>query len=345
MLIEFEPPATFDDRHNIPRQIATCSVVGRRKFRQLYNQLTYHLSQNPGASWEQVVETPATHSLICQLLALNGLDIEWLSPHQIQGLLISRHDAQACIYLPGYLVELNEIPRNTEGPEPLSPEIIDPQFLVSPPHLFSSVIAEFVDRNGIVRPIYALSFAAYQEFYERLAFIKDIASGEFTLTWQEMFESETAFRYSCCRCLELNGISPNWVTFHQLGQLLINRHEDGQSREGWLLTLNRLPAATEQNDGAASDASGTVESIIASLYLQGVSLPDAFSLMYSVPAHLLTLTLREYSAQIKRTAPKSTSAPLTPMPTPHPTHRISPEEAERLLNETGSDWVEVNMHV
>lgn len=340
MLIEFEPPAFFDDCQGNPRFIATCSIIGRQVFRRLYNQLIHLLSQFPEVPWEGFVEKPAVRPILAEVLDLNGLDINRLSPNQLQSLLISRHDAEACIHLPGYLVELNEIPRNTEGPEPVPIEIIDPPFSISPPRLFPLVMAEFVDRKGTVRPIYALSFAAYREFYERLTFIKEAASGEFTQTWQEMFETQIPFRYSCCRCLELNGISPDWVTFSQLEQLLIKRYEEGQKREGWLLTLNRIPPAPEQIESNESDSPGAVESIIASLYLQGVPLTDAFGLMNCVPANLLSLTLRQYSEMIKN------SALAKPLPTPPRSNfRISYEEAERTLNQTDSKWTEVDIDV
>lgn len=150
-----------------------------------------------------------------------------------------------------------------------------------------SPLAEFVDRTGIVRPIYGCSLLGRFEFVDRQEQITQMLDGAASdQTWQQMYIDSKPFANAVNRCLALNGIDPDWLTPTSLEQLLFVRTgDDGEWQAGWLTELNTRESKAVS---ASSDSiESTLPNLLAVLSLNCDSLTEAIELASGVPANLL----------------------------------------------------------
>ena len=149
-------------------------------------------------------------------------------------------------------------------------------------YLEFSPIAEFPDRNNIVRPIYGTTIMGRFEFADRLADIEQMLSEalEF-VTWESLYISQSRFRHSIDKALQCWGIDPEWLTPQHIEQLLFMRGEE----PGWLIELSK--GKNERGQGKAQTLAETLATI--STHCQ--SLQEALDLANTVPADLLVEVL------------------------------------------------------
>jgi hypothetical protein len=155
-------------------------------------------------------------------------------------------------------------------------------------HISFPPLAEFDDRFGIPRAIVGCSILGREEFTQRLTEIHTLlAQSEQSQSWQALYSQSQRFQYLVRRCLELNGIEPDWVSFGQVEQLLLCRLDgDGNYHEGWLVELNRPPQAPAAPQKPADPL--TLAETLAILSTHTQSLEEALRLADAVPANLLT---------------------------------------------------------
>lgn len=163
-------------------------------------------------------------------------------------------------------------------------------------------LAEFEDCRGEVRPIRGCSLVGRFEFHDRSAEIwQRLATAEPGEHWQQLYVRDRRLQYLIKRCLELNGIDPEWVTLSQVESLLISRETEQGMETGWLLTLN---APKTVPTGQAGDRQApTLEEILAALSLSVDSVPDALELADSVPGNVL-MEISTARANLQKTPEK-----------------------------------------
>lgn len=168
---------------------------------------------------------------------------------------------------------------------------------------------DFEDRWGQTRIIAGCSLVGREEFFQRIRELcdrmSDAAPDE---TWEQFHDRDTRSQFLVRRCLELNGLDPDWVNLSMIYDLLFSRppEEEGQEpKQGWLVELNlpRKPAA----DGKAS----SLEQMIAALSSHTESLIEAFQMARSpdYPANELIEVLEARTEQQKATEPKGKEKP------------------------------------
>lgn len=149
-------------------------------------------------------------------------------------------------------------------------------------------LAEFSDRFGEIRAIAGCSVLGRIEFWERLKQIQLLMSdSDQQQTWQQLYHSSKRLQHLVKRCLELNGIDPDWLSFDHLQQFLFHRfdEEKGEFMPGWLVELN-TPPETEGSSGKTETL--TREELIAAIALTCSNLTEALNLAHNVkPADLL----------------------------------------------------------
>jgi hypothetical protein len=136
--------------------------------------------------------------------------------------------------------------------------------------------AEFVDRTGIVRPIYGCSLLGRDEFWQRLAQLANRLESVTAGSFQAAYALDPRTQQLTARLLQLNGIDPDWVTLAQAEQLLIS--------PGHLAQLNQAEQPTEASVG--KDTPPTLPELIAAISSFS-SIKDALDLANTVPANLL----------------------------------------------------------
>lgn len=157
------------------------------------------------------------------------------------------------------------------------------------------ILAEFVDRAGITRPIVGCSLLGRQEFFERYAELEmRLRQAEANQHWEWLYEGDRRFSYLVKRCLELNGIEPDWVTFAQVEQFLLFRSEGEDYREGWLVELNRPKVGDRP---AAKSKPLTLAEMLAAVASHTESISEALELANNVPAELLMDVLEARALQ------------------------------------------------
>ncbi|MEX0271398.1 hypothetical protein AB3R30_19845 [Leptolyngbyaceae cyanobacterium UHCC 1019] len=147
-------------------------------------------------------------------------------------------------------------------------------------------LAEFEDCRGDVRPIRGCSLVGRFEFGDRLSEIwQRLATAEPGEHWQQLYVRDRRLQFLIKRCLELNGIQPEWVNLFQVEDLLIARETEQGMEAGWLVTLNAPKTVPTEppNDKPAP----TLEEILAALSLSVESVPDALELADRVPGNTL----------------------------------------------------------
>jgi hypothetical protein len=149
-------------------------------------------------------------------------------------------------------------------------------------------LAEFVDRSGVTRSIYGCSLIGRFEFIDRVEQLKTMLDesieGE---TWQDLYLNNRAFATAVDRCLQLNGIDPDWLTPETIEQLLFARHEDGDWKTGWLTELNARVGQPSNGESIES----TLPNLLALVSLSCDSLNEAIDLATNMPGNLLLDTI------------------------------------------------------
>ena len=149
-------------------------------------------------------------------------------------------------------------------------------------------LAEFVDRSGVTRSIYGCSLLGRFEFIDRLEQLKslmDAATDD--ETWQVLHLNNRSFATAVDRCLQLNGIDPDWVTPEMIEQFLFARFEDGVWKSGWLVELNARESKPANGEGIES----TLPNLLALVSLNCDSLSEAIDLAGNMPGNLLLDTI------------------------------------------------------
>lgn len=163
---------------------------------------------------------------------------------------------------------------------------------------FDSLEFECVD--GKIRSFRGCSLSGLYEFQFRLAELQRLillAPPDQTL--RGLYCGDKHFAWLCNRCLELNGISPDWVNFQQLEQLLFGyTDETGTPQPGYLHQLN---AADDTPSKPTPDAPTTEAKAIA-LLTHFCSLSEALRLAQDQPAKPLIRLLNAVCDQ--RTTPE-----------------------------------------
>lgn len=162
-------------------------------------------------------------------------------------------------------------------------------------------LAEFVDRTGKVRAIAGCSVVGYFEFWERIEQLHHILKQptcDAADSWHTLYRSSPQFRHLITRCLELNGIDPEWVSLDQTEQFLFHRWDEEREEyaPGWLVELNNQsdkPKAERTEDPLS------VEELLAAMSTTVGNLKEAMELAQSVrPAQSLFKAV-DAEAQIK----------------------------------------------
>jgi len=142
--------------------------------------------------------------------------------------------------------------------------------------------AEFVDRLGITRRVALCSLIGQQEFFERITEIASLLGGaDAGESWQELYTKSDRFQFLSKRCLELNGIDPEWLTLNDLEPLLIGQEDD----PGWLVTLN-TPKPAEGKEKGQKDSASLAE-IVAAIGSMTGSIEEGLRLVATLPAPVL----------------------------------------------------------
>lgn len=144
---------------------------------------------------------------------------------------------------------------------------------------------EFQAVDGQYRLFYGCSLVGVLEFEERIKQIHSHLTDVSTeATIQELYCSSSRFRFLCDRCLELNGIKPEWVNFDMLTQLLFGTEQHAP----YLITLNQpyKPKRPQPSAKASSKAE-----LLAAIATHCGSIDEAYKLATTVPARELMAVL------------------------------------------------------
>ena len=143
-------------------------------------------------------------------------------------------------------------------------------------------LAEFSDRNNIVRPIYGTTIMGRFEFAQRMTDIeKMLNEAAEALTWESLYLSQSRFRHAIDKALSCWGIDPDWLTPQHIEQLLFCRGEE----PGWLIELSLGKGERGRGEGQ------TLVDVIATISTHCQSLQEALDLANTVPADLLVEVL------------------------------------------------------
>ena len=143
-------------------------------------------------------------------------------------------------------------------------------------------LAEFPDRNNVVRPIYGTTIMGRFEFADRMGDIEQMVSeADESLTWESLYISQPRFRHSIDKALGCWGIDPEWLTPQHIEQLLFMRGDEC----GWLVELAK--GKGERGKGKEQTLADTLATI--STHYQ--SLQEVLELANNVPADLLVEVL------------------------------------------------------
>lgn len=135
---------------------------------------------------------------------------------------------------------------------------------------------ELMGADGQVHRFYGCSLAGKFEFQDRLGEIAiALSTAPEYLTPEHLYLTDAKFRWLCDRCLELNGIKPDWVNWAMLEALLL-------ADEAVLLTINqpRESAGVVVGNGEPQ----TLEEIIAILAETEGGFEEAIAVASEYPA-------------------------------------------------------------
>jgi hypothetical protein len=159
-------------------------------------------------------------------------------------------------------------------------------------------LAEFEDRFGMVRRLYGPSVLGRYQFAARIAEIGRLleqAEG----TWPELYRGSAQFRSAMDGALTCWGIQPDWVSQHQMEELLLYRRgEEGEAKGGYLMELLLVDDSSEGGQGMS------LSEAIAAISTHCHSLQEALDLANSVPADLLQEVLKSRAKNSESGTPK-----------------------------------------
>jgi hypothetical protein len=160
---------------------------------------------------------------------------------------------------------------------------------------------EFEDVNGQYRLIRGCSLASREELQRRLFQVQEcLKKVDEDLFLQEVYDSDKYFRHLCHRCLELCGISLEWIDFNMMTQMLFPYEVEGQLFEGILIAFN-FP----KSDNSKGGKNATYEEIIAAISSHTNDISKALELAQTVPAEQLIEILEARAKQTQQADPKA----------------------------------------
>ncbi|MEM8602839.1 MAG: hypothetical protein AAGF24_03250 [Cyanobacteria bacterium P01_H01_bin.121] len=164
--------------------------------------------------------------------------------------------------------------------------------------------AEFVDAEGVVRPIYKCVATRFFEFFERVERIQQalLNAGEDS-TWKSLYKSNIKFQHDIYTCLQMCRIDLDWVSFDHIEQFLFFRVVGEQLHEGLLVELNR-DTTTGVEGSKDSLVIKTLPRLIASLSLRLSGMTEALSLAQVYPLEFINQTLADRHALLEEIDPK-----------------------------------------
>jgi hypothetical protein len=141
------------------------------------------------------------------------------------------------------------------------------------------ILAEIVDRSGIVRKTAGCSIVGRREFAQRLEQIQQILSEQDDGTiWYDLYGTNLRFTHLLDQCMALNSLDSDWFTPSQIEALLFpHLGEDGQPQQGHLITIN----TPSSGQSAESGPPQTLGEVIACL---SENLEQAMVMAAEVPA-------------------------------------------------------------
>jgi hypothetical protein len=144
------------------------------------------------------------------------------------------------------------------------------------------ILAEIVDRSGIVRQTAGCSIVGRQEFGQRIQRLNEIilANAENQTNWDGIYASNPEFAHNINQVLRLNSLDPDWFTPNQIEKLLFSSlDDDGQIQAGWLVRLNSPPRPDDEPTGEPQ----SLAEVIACL---GEDLEQAIAAATELPAQI-----------------------------------------------------------
>jgi hypothetical protein len=127
------------------------------------------------------------------------------------------------------------------------------------------ILAEIVDRAGIVRKTAGTSIAGRFEFANRIKRLAELLeAADPTKQWDDLYHEQAEFAHVVDRLMELNSLQTDWFTPAQIEQLIFNSMgENGKPEPGWLVKIN----TSKKGDDADADISdpATLEQVIAGM--------------------------------------------------------------------------------
>jgi hypothetical protein len=166
---------------------------------------------------------------------------------------------------------------------------------------FEFNVFEFDDITGTIRTIKGCSLANREELRERINSLKKIleeSPKESTL--QEIYDDNKYFRFNCHRCLELCGISLEWLDFSMMSQMLFPYQQGEHLYQGILISLN-FPPIKDSKGGKGA----TYEEILAALWNHTGDLQKAIEAANSLPAEQLLNVVQARTDQLKQSDPQN----------------------------------------
>lgn len=141
---------------------------------------------------------------------------------------------------------------------------------------------EFECCDGVVRSFRGCSIAGLLEFHSRLQelvrLIESIAGDQ---TLRQVYVANSQCRFLVDRCLELNGIKTDWVSFPMVEQLLFAYvDEQGNPQPGYLILLNRPDEVATKK----ADAEPLTEANAIAALSNVTSLAEALRIVATEPA-------------------------------------------------------------
>jgi hypothetical protein len=130
---------------------------------------------------------------------------------------------------------------------------------------------EFEGVDGEIHAFPGCSLVGLFEMEKQLAELQNLMQGANPeVTAEELFQTSVRFRWIVLRCLQLNGINPNWTNWEIVEQMLF--------APGILMQINR-----PKSSGRSSGGEATLEQLIAGIAHATGSISEAIELAKTQP--------------------------------------------------------------
>jgi hypothetical protein len=103
------------------------------------------------------------------------------------------------------------------------------------------ILAEIIDRSGMVRKTAGCSIVGRRQFSARMQRLSEIIleNSDVQQPWYDLYSSNAEMRHTIDEILRLNGLEADWFTPNQLeGLLFSSKDADGGDQAGWLAVIN-----------------------------------------------------------------------------------------------------------